>query len=71
MSYSWKDLCSKSDVYYNTLPLFNKKKQLEDNYSFKFTAKPSNGVRKQIEKNRSHTFNIKKNYINFFFFSFL
>jgi hypothetical protein len=43
MSHTWKDLTSKSDNFFNTLPLFNKKGSLEDNYSFKYTAKPSNG----------------------------
>jgi len=40
---SWRDLTSKSDIFYNNLPLFNKKGALEDNYSFKLNAKPKNG----------------------------
>lgn len=43
MSFSWKDLTSKSDNFYSSLPIFNKSGALEDNYSFKFTAKPTNG----------------------------
>lgn len=43
MSYSWRDLTSKSDVFYNNLPVFNRKGALEDNYTFKLTAKPENG----------------------------
>lgn len=43
MAYSWRDLVGKSDTFSNVLPLFNKKGSLEDNYSFKFTAKPKNG----------------------------
>lgn len=43
MSYSWRDLTSKSDVFYNNLPVFNRKGSLEDNYSFKLNAKPENG----------------------------
>jgi len=43
MSTSWRDLTSKSDIFYQNLPLFNRKGALEDNYSFKLTAKPKNG----------------------------